>query len=234
MYNLYIIIIGDTMRKIIAFLSLIIVMISIFGINKTISISNKSINYNPTIVIDAGHGGADAGAIAIDGALEKDINLAIALNLYDYLMISGYNSVLIRNGDYEIYPNGIDRSRSDLYNRMDYINSINNSILISIHQNHFDNEAEQGTQIWYSANFEQSKVMADSILSTVKELLQPNNNRVNKESDSSYYLLYKAKCPSIMIECGFISNLKENLCLQNKEYQSNMAYAIAVGIYEVI
>lgn len=217
-------------------LPLIIAFFIILGISNNFSLptSNKSIIYPKKVVIDAGHGGVDAGAIAIDGTEEKGINLSIALATYDYLMISGYNSLLIRDGDYEIYPNGYDRSRSDLYNRMDYINSIKNCVMVSIHQNHFTNESENGTQIWYSANDNLSKIMADSILNNIKMYLQPNNKRINKESGDSYYLLYKASVPSIMVECGFISNANENIKLKDKKYQAEIAYCIMLGLNGVI
>lgn len=192
------------------------------------SVSNQFLN-RKTVVIDAGHGGRDVGAICIDNSFEKTINLDIALKLYDFLMVSGINAVLIRDGDYATYKENESADHSDLYNRLDFVNSIDNSFLISIHQNHFDNEAEWGTQIWYSANTEESKILADSILDTVKEFIQPDNKRVNKESDNSYYLLYKAKSPSIMIECGFVSNEKENKLLQDSKYQCDMAYSILVG-----
>lgn len=187
-----------------------------------------------TVVIDAGHGGKDAGTIGVDGTNEKDINLAIAKALYDFLSVCGINSVLIRNGDYELYKEGEERIRSDLYNRLDFVNTVENSVLISIHQNHFENEAEWGTQIWYSANTSESKILADSILSTVKELLQPENKRENKESDSSYYILYKAKVPSIMVECGFMSNKKENSLLKDENYQDDIAFSIMSGICNIV
>lgn len=187
-----------------------------------------------TVVIDAGHGGKDAGTIGIDGTNEKDINLEIASALYDYLNVCGINSMLIRNGDYEFYNEGEGRNRSDLYNRLDFVNSVDNSVLISIHQNHFENEAEWGTQIWYSANNSESKILADSILNNVKEFLQPDNKRENKESDSSYYLLYKAKSPSIMVECGFMSNKKENSLLKDENYQNDMAFSILSGICNIV
>lgn len=183
-----------------------------------------------TIVIDAGHGGIDVGTIGIDNTNEKDINLQIALKLHDFFRFSGINSVLIRDGDYEFYKNGEDRSRSDLYNRFDYINSIENSILISIHQNHFGDEKEHGTQIWYSANKDLSKVLADRILDNVKLFLQPDNKRENKMSDNSYYLLYKAKVPSIMIECGFMSNNEENKKLQDENYQKAFSFCVLTGV----
>lgn len=199
---------------------------------KTVGINN--IQTKKTVIIDPGHGGIDVGTVGIDGSLEKNINLSISLDLYDFLMVSGINTVLTRDGDYEMYRAGEQRTKSDLYNRMDYINSVPNSILISIHQNHFENEAEWGTQVWYSPNDEISPTLADKILQSVKKNIQPENKRENKVSDNSYYILYKAQKPSVMVECGFVSNENENKRLQDKEYQRDIAYSILVGICEEV
>lgn len=197
---------------------------------KTVGINN--VKTKKTVIIDPGHGGIDVGTVGIDGSLEKNINLSISLDLYDYLMVSGINTVLTRDGDYEVYRAGEKRTKSDLYNRMDFINSVSNSILISIHQNHFENEAEWGTQVWFSPNDEISPTLADKILQSVKKNIQPENKRENKVSDNSYYILYKAQKPSVMVECGFVSNKNENNKLQDKEYQKDMAYSILAGICE--
>ena len=197
---------------------------------KTVGISN--VKTKKTVIIDPGHGGIDVGTVGIDGSLEKNINLSISLDLYDYLMVSGINTVLTRDGDYEVYKAGEKRTKSDLYNRMDFINSVPDSILISIHQNHFENEAEWGTQVWFSPNDEISPTLADKILQSVKKNIQPENKRENKVSDNSYYILYKAQKPSVMVECGFVSNKNENNKLQDKEYQKDMAYSILAGICE--
>ena len=197
---------------------------------KTVGINN--VKTKKTVIIDPGHGGIDVGTVGIDGSLEKNINLSISLDLYDYLMVSGINTVLTRDGDYEVYRAGEKRTKSDLYNRMDFINSVPNSILISIHQNHFENEAEWGTQVWFSPNDEISPTLADKILRSVKRNIQPENKRENKVSDNSYYILYKAQKPSVMVECGFVSNKNENNKLQDKEYQRDMAYSILAGICE--
>lgn len=197
---------------------------------KTVGINN--IKTKKTVIIDPGHGGIDVGTVGIDGSLEKNINLSISLDLYDYLMVSGINTVLTRDGDYEVYRAGEKRTKSDLYNRMDFINSVPDSILISIHQNHFENEAEWGTQVWFSPNDEISPILADKILQSVKKNIQPENKRENKVSDNSYYILYKAQKPSVMVECGFVSNKNENNKLQDKEYQKDMAYSILAGICE--
>lgn len=200
------------------------VMVKAVGIN--------NVKTKKTVIIDPGHGGIDVGTVGIDGSLEKNINLSISLDLYDYLMVSGINTVLTRDGDYEVYRAGEKRTKSDLYNRMDFINSVPDSILISIHQNHFENEAEWGTQVWFSPNDEISPTLADKILQSVKKNIQPENKRENKVSDNSYYILYKAQKPSVMVECGFVSNKNENNKLQDKEYQKDMAYSILAGICE--
>ena len=197
---------------------------------KTVGINN--VKTKKTVIIDPGHGGIDVGTVGIDGSLEKNINLSISLDLYDYLMVSGINAVLTRDGDYEVYRAWEKRTKSDLYNRMDFINSVPDSILISIHQNHFENEAEWGTQVWFSPNDEISPTLADKILQSVKKNIQPENKRENKVSDNSYYILYKAQKPSVMVECGFVSNRNENNKLQDKEYQKDMAYSILAGICE--
>ncbi len=210
------------------------IFICIFSFNKIKSAENTAnalkVSSKYTVIIDAGHGGKDAGTTGIDNTPEKKINLEIALRLRDFLEVSGINCVLIREHDNEFYPEGTNTNRSDLYNRLDFVNSVPDSVLISIHQNHYENEAEWGTQIWYSANTPESKVLADGVLNAVKEFLQPDNKRENKVSDSSYYLLYKASVPSIMIECGFMSNRKENNKLQDPDYQNDMAFSILTGI----
>lgn len=224
--------------------SLIILFVLIFTFVSCICLNSvftdkKAVNYetktgNKCIVIDAGHGGVDAGTFSANGTLEKDINLAIALNLYDFLNICGINCKLIREDDSEFYPNGIDRSKSDLYNRLDYVNSIDNAVLVSIHQNHFEDPNEWGMQVWYTANIDSSKKLADNILNNTKMFIQPNNTRSNKQSDDSYYILYKAQVPSVMVECGFMSNPGEVANLESSAYRKRLACAITLGITQYI
>lgn len=225
-------------RLLISIFVLIFTFVSCFGISQiidnTVLINNNNHHNRVNLVIDAGHGGIDAGTIGVDGAKEKDINLIIALMLYDFAVVSGINSFLIRDGDYLFYKDNDDKNRSDLYNRLDYINSIENATLISIHQNHFTDEREWGMQIWYSPNTDNSKIIADNILDIFKQNIQPNNNRLNKKSDSSYYLLHKASVPSVMVECGFMSNNDENRKLQDSKYQGNIAFSIVLGFSKYI
>lgn len=224
--------------------SLIILLVLIFTFVSCICLNSvftdkKAVNYdmktgNRCIVIDAGHGGVDAGTTSADGTLEKDINLAIALNLYDFLNICGIDCKLIRDDDSEFYPNGEDRSRSDLYNRLDYVNSVENAVLVSIHQNHFTDSGEWGMQVWYTANVESSKKLAYNILNNTKMFIQPDNTRSNKQSDDSYYILYRAQVPSVMVECGFMSNPAEVANLESSAYRRRIACAITLGITQYI
>lgn len=221
-------------RTLIIILVFVFTLISCFGINalfeKTNAVHSNYIKSAYSIVLDAGHGGKDAGTVAADGTLEKDINLGIVLNLYDFLMFCGVNCYTIRNEDTEYYPAGSNKNRSDLYNRLDFVNEINNAILVSIHQNHFADTSEWGMQVWYTPNELSSEFLANSILSISKLFLQPENQRLNKISDSNYYILYKAKVPSVMVECGFMSNYEENNKLKTDDYQKQLAYTITMGI----
>ncbi len=228
------------MKKILVIIfTFIFTFVSCVGINyvmrEVVEINNNSIiSDRINLVIDAGHGGIDVGTVGVDNAYEKDINLSIALILYDFAMVSGISSFLVRDGDYLVYNEEEEKGRSDLYNRMDYINSIENAALISIHQNHFEDEKEWGMQVWYSPNDDKSKIIADNILNLTKSNIQKDNTRLNKRSDDSYYLLYKAEVPSVMVECGFMSNSEENKKLQDDHYQKQLAYSIMLGFSQYL
>ena len=219
-------------------MTLVLLFLSIFAVeriyDKTLETSSNIVSKRINLVIDAGHGGRDNGTSGVDDTPEKGINLDIALSLYDFACVSGINTYLTRDGDYQVYSENDDTSRSDLYNRMDFINSISNATLISIHQNHFEDVCEWGMQVWFSPNGNLSKSLADNILNITKDYLQPDNERNNKMSDDSYYLLYKAKVPSVMVECGFMSNEKENELLKNDDYQKKIAYSILLGTQKYI
>ena len=221
-------------KGLIIFIVFVFTFASCLGINtfceKNLPVNSGIVKSSRIVVLDAGHGGKDSGTIAADGTLEKDINLGIVLNLYDFLRVSGIDCCTIRDDDTEYYPNGTNRNRSDLYNRLDFVNGVDNSMLVSIHQNHFEDSSEWGLQVWYTPNEKTSEILADNILDISKQFLQPDNKRLNKVSDSSYYILYKASVPSVMVECGFISNPDENSKLKSDDYQKQLSYVILLGI----
>lgn len=187
-----------------------------------------------TVIVDAGHGGFDGGAVADDGTPEKDINLSISLKLASMLRFHGYNVILTRNTDRgtEIDSSQpiANRKKSDMGERLKIINENPDAVFVSIHLNKFTSSSAVGAQVFYSPNNPLSHELGFSLQKTVKALLQPENERTIKKGTKSTYLLYKAQIPAVIVECGFLSNKKELALLKSDEYGSKMAFAILCGI----
>lgn len=188
-------------------------------------------------VIDPGHGGEDAGAVAADGTLEKDLNLDIATLLYTILDLNGNEVVLTRDEDILLYDRFGDldnytgqKKVYDLKNRLRIAEEKENSIYVGIHMNKFSQERYSGLQVYYSANNPLSYQIATSIRSTVKTYLQPQNNREIKRATSSIFILDRAQIPSVLVECGFLSNEAELVSLKNVEYQRALALNLFASI----
>lgn len=186
------------------------------------------------VIIDAGHGGEDGGAIASDGTAEQIINLEIARYLEEQLGAFGISTVMTRTTEDSIHDASAattrERKVSDIHNRMAIMENTDNCIFVSIHQNKYTNSSQWGTQVFYSPNTTSSAALADCIQNSVISMLQPTNKRVIKKSDSSIYLLYYAKKTAVLVECGFISNPSETQKLKDPQYQKQMAFAISLGI----
>lgn len=197
---------------------------------------NSSAGEKAVIILDAGHGGEDGGAVSINGDLEKDINLDITLTLKDFLVQSGFEVKTIRDEDISIHDEGAaeakNRKTSDLKNRLQIYNENENNIVLSIHQNKFSESKYSGAQIFYSKNTAQSSVLAESIKSSVCGLLQPNNTRECKPADKNIFLLHNAEVPAVIVECGFLSNSEEARLLTQKDYRNKMAFSIYLGFLE--
>ncbi len=203
--------------------------------NLSIAVTTDDVSYTPTLIIDAGHGGEDGGAISDNGILEKDINLLISNQTADLLNFLGFDVLKIRDDDTSLSTDeDTIRSRkvADMKKRLEIFNSSNNNIIISIHQNKFAESKYHGTQIFYSPNNINSKTLAESIKTTVKALLQPENERECKESDSGIYLLKNTDKPAVIVECGFLSNEEECNKLTTNTYQKQMSYSIVMGFLD--
>lgn len=211
-----------------------LVMYSAFS-NITARTDSDSLEQQPMIVIDAGHGGEDGGA-EVDGVLEKDINLSIAGKLSEILRLCGCRVTEIRDEDISVYDSDAQTLRekkvSDLKRRVKIANENDNNILVSIHQNKFDNSAYSGAQLFYSSNHDDSRVLAESIRGAITSLLQKDNTRELKPAGSDIYLLDHAEVPAVIVECGFLSNQQERSKLMDDDYQNEMAYAVAMGVLE--
>lgn len=219
-----------------AFIIVLAIGIRFASLNNVIETVSE--NNEITVIIDAGHGGIDGGTSAKDGTVEKGINLSIALKLRDILEAMEINTVMTRTDDRSIHDEGVTTIKkqkiSDIKNRLKIIETTPNAIFVSIHQNHFDNPKYFGTQVFYSKNNPESKILADVIRTNIIRNLQPDNKREIKQSGKDIYLLYHSPAPSVMVECGFLSNEEDTKLLKDEKYQREFAFFTALGISEYI
>lgn len=186
-----------------------------------------------TIIIDAGHGGEDPGAVA-NGLCEKDINLLLAKKLESLFSVCDYNIVLTRKEDVLLYNAGQENKKKqyDLKNRAEIASSYENSVFVSIHMNKFYLTSCKGAQVFYGNN-PKSQSLAEYIQASIK-LLQSDNERKAKNGASTVYLLERLKCPTVLVECGFLSNENDANMLSDEEYTDELAVLIYKGLIEWI
>ncbi len=193
---------------------------------------------SPTVIIDAGHGGEDGGAVGIDGTNEKELNLKVALMLEEMLRSYGVKTRLTRDSDTMLYDKNGNyeghKKAQDMAARLAISEEYENAIFISIHMNTFTQEKYSGLQVYYSENSSKSAELAELIQSNVINKLQPNNSRKIKPSSSGIYLLEKITHPAILIECGFISNSEECALLNSEEYRQKLCTVIYYSILEYL
>ncbi len=187
------------------------------------------------VVIDPGHGGEDGGAVAGDGTVESQINLAIAQRLDVILTFWGQETELLRREDVSLHDPeaGTIREKkvSDLHNRVARINALEDPRLISIHQNFFPSSKYRGAQVFYSGG-PLAQPWAALTQENLKTCLDPSNNRVSAMADHSIYLMNHISCPALLVECGFLSNLEERERLKDPDYQTALAAVIAGSYLE--
>ena len=184
-----------------------------------------------TVIIDAGHGGVDGGATSCTGVLESQINLEIALKLDDLMHLLGIDTKMIRTTDCSVYTEGetiAQKKVSDLKERVRIVNSIENGLLVSIHQNHFSDDKYNGAQVFY-AETDASKQLAGNLQKALIQTINPGSHRAIKKADS-IYLMQHIQCAGILIECGFLSNSNEEYLLRNDTYQKKLCCVIASTI----
>ena len=185
------------------------------------------------VVIDAGHGGEDAGASSAAGLHEKDVNLAVAIILRDLLEMNGVPTVMTRTEDKLLYDRNVNyegrKKVLDLAARMNAVSATEGALLVSIHMNAFPQTQYHGMQVWYGTHDPRSAEIA-AAMREAGLLLQPDNRRQTKAADSGIFLLDRAQTPAVLVECGFLSNPAEAAKLGDPTYQRQVALAIFSGI----
>lgn len=188
----------------------------------------------PVIILDAGHGGEDGGAVSADGLQEKVVNLDLVFRIRDLLEAAGARVILTRDTDILLYDRTVDyRGRKkalDLRARQKLADENPGAYFVSIHMNAFPQKQVRGLQVWYSPNDARSAGLAGAIQEEVRSRVQPDNTRRTKQAGSSIYLLYHLQQPAVLIECGFLSNPDEAAALASDAYRQQLAQAITLGI----
>lgn len=226
-------------------LFLSILMAILFGIaEKTrqksdVNVINKSPTFPAkTVILDAGHGGEDGGASSADGLLEKDLNLALTLEMRDILVANGVNVILTRDTDTLLYDRNVDfhgrKKMLDMAARLKIAENTTEPVFVSLHMNTYPHPSCRGVQVWYSENNDASFELAKTIHATTQELLQPENDRPVKRSGSSIYLLHHLECPAVLVECGFLSSPEEAALLGSESYRQQLALTLCMGILRTI
>lgn len=195
-------------------------------LTSAIAVSSVTAESAPVIVIDAGHGGEDGGALSVSGIRESGINLEISLRLNDMLHFLGAQTRMIRTADVSVYTEGntiAAKKVSDIKNRVALVRNTPNAVLISIHQNQFPEEKYRGAQVFYAAG---SEDLANALQSALIAQVDPKNHRACKPA-KDIYLMEHVSCPAALIECGFLSNYAEEQLLRDPTYQKKLAAAIA-------
>lgn len=216
------------------YLSILILVLSLFTLFYTKAQYTMSQNLLDTIIIiDAGHGYPDGGTSSKSGIQEHKINLEIAKKLKKILIKNGATVVMTRNDEHSLSDSKTNNKREDLNKRVKIRDNSGGSIFISIHLNHFSDSKYSGAQVFYNTNSVSSKLLAETIQESLIKNVDTSNSRKAK-GDNTIFVLKNSKIPSILVECGFLSNIEEAEKLSDSKYQKKLANAIYKGIEEYI
>lgn len=186
-----------------------------------------------TLVIDAGHGGFDGGAIGATGTTEQDINLSIAQRVQSLAGFFGVRTVMTReNSDALGYNAGKsvrDNKITDIKAREQIVLDTPNPVFISVHLNKFGDPQYHGAQVFYSPNHAGSRALAELLQNDLILGADPANHRQAKQAESTIYLMKKLDCPAVIVECGFLSNPEEEARLAAADYHKKLAVCIVCG-----
>ena len=230
---------AENFKTIIRVTAALLIMTSVYFLmyqktEQTNSDNVVSNNKKTCVIIDAGHGGADPGKVGINGALEKDINLEIAMKLKNFLEMADVEVILTRDSDAGLYDEDASNKKvQDMKRRVEIIEAAKPDVTVSIHQNSYHEEYVHGAQTFYYEGSERSKALAEKIQQVLLNEVDKDNKRVAKANDS-YYLLKKTSVPIVIVECGFLSNSEEAQKLNSDYYQEKLAWAVHLGILQYI
>jgi len=220
-------------RSIIELIMSLILLVGAYIVSQKGALTVESLNVSTDqklVIIDAGHGGRDPGKVGVNGEIEKDINLKIAQYLKELLEEQDIQVVMIRDSDTGLYDEDSKNKKvQDMQRRVDMIAQVSPDIVVSIHQNSYEDSSVCGPQVFYYPKSTEGKLLAEGIQERMNTLLEIARPRVIKSNDS-YYILKKTVSPTVIIECGFLSNAGEANLLNTESYQKKVAKSVLGGI----
>jgi len=186
-----------------------------------------------TVIIDAGHGLPDGGAVGMNGTIESTLNIKIAKLVQKNLEKKGYTVIMTRNSEKTIAEGAMTigkLKKEDMYKRLDIINNSPADIFVSIHMNKFTDSRYRGAQVIYSGNFQESEILAKALQNRLHTLPDNKSKRTQAKAPKGIFLLKNAQIPAVIVECGFLSNFEEEELLNTEKYQKELSKTIVVGI----
>ena len=222
-------------RHLLAVLCLVFLATAVLAIGRgSPAISVMSSNrIDETVIIDAGHGGTDGGAVSQSGIIESDLNLQIARKTHELFLFLGQNAVMTRTGEDGLYDADSSTIRqkkvADTRNRVELINSFEPATLISIHQNMLPNAPKvHGAQVFYNTQ-SHAQELANTLQTVLNSTINAGNTKTETAIPKSVYIMSHVNCDAVLVECGFLSNSAETELLQQSDYQRKLAAAIVSG-----
>lgn len=227
-------------NKIILVAVLILLAFTAFGvITRMDSLSlktNNNVTKNRIVILDAGHGGEDPGAVSDNGTREKEINFYIASKVKEMLEAENFTIIMTREDDTLKYKEGTkgytQKRKQDLIRRKKIMDESGADLVVSIHLNKFQESKYFGAQVFFPPNSPESKIVAEGIQKSLREIVDPNNKREAMLKKAEIIILKNIKTPTVIVECGFLSNAEEERKLASVEYQDKLALAIKDGILQ--
>lgn len=222
-------------RQMLAVLCVLFLAVAVFAIMR--ERPNRSVlspdRVGETVIIDAGHGGTDGGAVSPDGVIESDLNLQIARKTYELFAFLGQTAVMTRTGEDGLYDTDSSTIRqkkvADTRNRVALINGCEPATLISIHQNSMPNAPKvHGAQAFYNSR-PHAKELAATMQGALNDSVNVGNPKTETAIPKSVYIMSHVNCDAVLVECGFLSNSAETELLQQPDHQRKLAAAIVSG-----
>lgn len=215
----------------------VIVVLAVFALYEDPAWLSTEAEITPILVIDAGHGGMDGGAVASDGTKESGINLDIALRLEALARFWGVDMVMTRNQENIDYPADAGtiaaKKKADQYARVGLINNTPGAILLSIHQNNYPATAPNGIQVFYGKNPAGTE-FATVLQTNLTTYLYPESRRLASPISDSIFLMNKINCPAVLVECGFLSNPGDLQKLKTESYRLELAMVMLASYLQYI